>query len=418
VRGVGAAARAGFVLACATLLGGCDERKPFGVTPPPGEATSTVPPNASALAAQLGIDAGPVDPIDPPAPAGELAKELEQFVNVESCVVQRAAIDPLLADALSAIGYETFVRDACRLLEAAKDRKAETCDRIDASSLRARCRTWVAMLAQTPEACPLLYEGLPSRGRSPSCLALAGKDPRLCAAEARPAPRATCEAMAARREAPCDALVPADRAACKREVTRWRSLLPAPLEGLPKLAEVRGKLVVRGDGTTPDPKTTELDLAPDLGRGAVVVVGLRDKLAVEVGLLGDSDTARIAGAPNKRTRIGVRLVLEPPALGSGNTPDVAGLARLERLELEIPGELPIVVPTGTCDCKVTRARLDRARGGEVAFALEGTVTGAGHSYRLDLAATTFVRDVVSESSARGAREAGGLRGLVPPPRRP
>lgn len=388
-------------LAALVLVAGCKEERP---TPKGSEGPAA--PSPSALAAQLGVDAGAID-VDPPAPAGDLAKDLESFVNVETCVAQRAAIDPLLADALRAIGYDTFVRDACRLLEAAKDRKRETCERIDASSLRTRCRTWVATLAQTPDACPLVYEGLPARGRAATCVALAGKDPRLCAGEARPSQRATCEALTTRSEAKCDGLVPADRAACKREVVRWRSLLPSPLEGLPKLAEGRGKLVVHGEGGTADPKATDLDLAPDVARGAVVVTGLRERLRVELGSLGDSDTARIAGAPNKRTRVGLQVTLEPPRLGAGKDPTPV----LDRFELEIPGELPIVVPPGKCECKITRARLDRARGGEVSVAVEGTVTGASRSYKLAFEATTFVRDVVAEEPVVGVPS---LRGLPPP----
>ncbi len=378
---------------CTLALFACEgEKRPFGPA-----ATDTPPspaPNASGLAAALGVDAGPLDLVDPPAPAGDLAKELEQFVNVETCVAQRANLDPLLADALRAIGYDTFVRDACRLLEAAKDKKRETCEKIDASSLRARCRTWVATLAQTPDACPLVYEGLPAKGRAPTCVALAGKDPRLCAAEPRPAQRATCEAMSARSDGKCAALVPADRAACVREVTRWKSLLPASLEGLPKLPEPRGKLLVKGESGTADPKATEIDLAPDVGRGAVVVVGLREKLRVELGALGDSDSARIAGAPNKRTRVGLVVTLDPPKPTTKESVPV-----LERFELEIPGELPIIVPPGKCDCRVTRARIDRGRGGEIGISVEGTVTGAGRSYRVSLDATTFVRDVVAEDAA-------------------
>lgn len=395
--------RAASALLLAASLVACKEERPS----PRGAAEGpSAAPSPSALAAQLGIDAGSLE-VDPPAPAGDLAKDLESFVNVESCVAQRAGIDPLLADALRAIGYDTFVRDACRLLEAAKDRKRETCDRIDASSLRSRCRTWVATIAQTPDACPLIYEGLPSRGRTASCVALAGKDPRLCAGEARPSQRATCEALSSRSETKCDPLAPSERAACRREVARWRSLLPSPLEGLPKLTEARGKLAVHGEAGTADPKVTELDLAPDLGRGAVIQVGLRERLRVELGSLGETDTARIAGAPNKRTRVGVELTLEPPRLGAGKDPTPV----LDRFELEVPGELPVVVPPAKCECKVTRARLDRTRGGEVSIAIEGTVTGASRTYKIALEATTFVRDVVAEETALGMP---ALRGLPPP----
>src|SRR5262249_11045006 len=150
--------------------------------------------------------------------------ELERFINVDTCVSERAKIDPLIGDALGAIGYETFLRDACRLLEAAKDKKRETCDKIDSSALRARCQAWVAMVAQTPDACPLQFEGLVTRGRNASCVAIAAKDPRLCTGEARTVQRGTCEAMVARDPKKCDALLPNQRPLCQREVVRWQAV--------------------------------------------------------------------------------------------------------------------------------------------------------------------------------------------------
>src|SRR5688500_9512539 len=119
-------------LAIALLFGavGCEQKKP----PPPSEVQ--VEAVASQVAA-LGIDAGALGEtafIDPPAPAGDLRTELDRFVNVETCVNERAKLDPLVGDALGAIGYETLLRDACRLLEAAKDKKREACDKIDSSA--------------------------------------------------------------------------------------------------------------------------------------------------------------------------------------------------------------------------------------------------------------------------------------------
>src|SRR5688572_18341673 len=110
------------------VIGACDDKK----TPPPPEPPP--PANPSGMAAVLGIDASTLgDPVDPPAPAGDLKAELDRFVNVEQCVAERSKVDPLVGDALRAIGYDTFFRDACRLLEAAKDKKRETCERIDSS---------------------------------------------------------------------------------------------------------------------------------------------------------------------------------------------------------------------------------------------------------------------------------------------
>ena len=389
------------VVTAAVLVTACDDK-----TSGPRPAPSVAPASPSSIAETLGIDAGGlVDTSDPPPPAGDLKADLDRFVNVETCVNERANVDPLVGDGLRAIGYDTFLRDACRLLEAAKDKKRETCDRIDSSPMRARCQSWVAMVAQTPDACPLLFEGVATRGRNMTCLAVAGKDPRLCAGEPRTATRATCEALASGEQARCDALVAADRPGCKRELARWRSLLATPLTGMPKLPTPRGKLSVRGDSGTPDPGTPEADLASELARGGVVVTS-RERSRVEIGMIGESETSRIAPSPNRRARLGLAVLVEP-----GAAPKDPQKPLLERLELEIPGEATLVYPGVRCDCLVTTARVDRTRGGEIALAIQGTISAGTRSYKLDVELTTFVRDVVSEQSVMGA---GGGAGRVLP----
>ncbi|MBX3186405.1 MAG: hypothetical protein KF819_05285 [Labilithrix sp.] len=372
----------------AALFVACDDKKPGG----PGPSASA-PASPASVAAVLGLDAGALaESVDPPPPAGDLKTELDRFVNVDACVRDRANLDPLVGDALRAIGYDTFLRDACRLLEAAKDKKRETCDRIDSSALRVRCQAWVAMVAQTPEACPLVFEGVATRGRAMTCVAVAGKDPRLCAGEARTGARATCEALAHRDESKCNVLLPAEQASCKREVVRWRSLLSPPLDGLPKLPEARGKLVVKGEAGTPDPPTSEADLATEVARGAVVVTS-RDRARVEIGMIGESETTRIAPSPNRRPRLGIAVLLEPSP--SDKEPPKP---LLERLELEIPGEATLVHPASRCDCRVTTARVDKTRGGEVAIALHGKIGSGSRSYEIDVDLRTFVRDVVAEQA--------------------
>lgn len=380
------------ILVATVVLVGCDDKKPVSTAP----SASVTPAGAASVAMMLGIEAGAFDNSDPPAPAGDLKADLEKFVNVETCVRDRANLDPLVGDALRAIGYDTFLRDACRLLEAAKDKKRETCDRIDSSALRTRCHSWVAMIAHTAEACPLKFEGVPTRGRVVTCLAVAGKDPRMCNGEARTFERATCDALSSRDEAKCDVLAPNDKASCKREAQRWRSLLSDPLSGLPKLPAARGRLVVKGDGDTPNPATPEADLASEFARGAVVITS-RDRARVELGMLGESETTRIAPSPNRRPRLGVAVLFEP---GATSTDPPKPL--LERLELEIPGETTIVHPGGgRCECKITTGRADRTRGGEVAIVLAGTIGAGTRTYKIEVDLATFVRDVVSEQPGAG-----------------
>ena len=359
-------------------------------------AGSAAPPSPSSVAEQLAVDGG-LEVADPPPPAGDLKQELDHFVNVETCVQEKAKLDPLVGDALRAIGYDTFLRDACRLLEAAKDKKRETCEKIDSSALRSRCQAWEAMAAQRPDDCPMLYEALPARGRSAACVAVAGRDPRMCAGESRIAPRATCEAMVTQQDAKCDPLLPNDRASCKRELARWRSMLSAPLDGLAKLPPPRAKLTLKGDGPTPDPATPETDLASDFATGAVVVT-LRERSRVEMGSIGESDAVRFAPTPNKRPRVGIAVTLDPPSLGSKDPPKPV----LQKLEIEVPGEATLVYPGAKCDCKLTTARMERTRGGEVAIVLEGVVSMGTRGYKVNIDLSTFVRDVVAETQGTRA----------------
>lgn len=259
------------------------------------------------------------------------------------------------------------------------------------------------MVAQTPDACPMQLEGVVTRGRNPSCVAIAARDPRLCAGEARSALRGTCEALVLRNPAKCDALLPNQRPACRREVARWASVLSAPLEGLDPLPRPRAKLVVRGASGTPDPPSTEVDLSADFARGVVVVTGRESvltgqRMRVELGSVVESEAARIAASPQKRTRVGLAVVFEAKKDGAGAKAEPAvASARQEKLELELPGEAPLVSPPATCDCKLTTARAADRRGGEVAVTLEGTLSGGGRSHAVKLDVVTFVRDVVSEA---------------------
>ena len=372
---------------------GCEDKPEPPPAPPPAPAASDL--------GVLGVDGSILgDTADPPAPAGDLKSDLDRFVNIETCVSERAKLDPLVGDALGALGYDTFLRDACRLLEAAKDKRRESCDRIDSSALRARCQSWVAMIALTPDACPLQFDGALSRGRAPMCVAVAARDPRLCAGEPRSIQRATCDALVARDPAKCETLLVHQRGACQREVARWRGVLAPPLEGFDKLPSPRGKLGVHGVTGTPDPPETDTDLTADFARGVVVVTGrgaspARQRMRVELGTVAESEARRIAAGPQKRPRVGLALLLEGKSDDRGSKDKEPLQATLQKLELEMPGALPLVSPPASCDCKLT-VRASPQRGAEVSVSLEGTLASSGVRYQIALDVVTFVRDVVAD----------------------
>jgi hypothetical protein len=369
----------GAVVAC--------ENKPEASKPP-----SETPASPASIAAALGIDAAALaPPIDPPPPAGDLKVELERFTTVEQCVRERAGtIDPLVGDGLHAIGYDTFLRDACTMLEASKLKDKKKCGAIDATSLRVRCETMVAMVSNQPDECPWDVPDLPARGRASTCVAVAARDPRLCVTEPRFG-KVQCEAIASRDDKKCASLPEGERAACRREVERFKNVLE-PAIAAPALAAPAGKLTIEPIEGTPEPQSKNADVTIDVARGVVLVGGV-DRASFELGYArGPGGAAFLAPMPAARTRFAAKVSVAR---------DVTS-ARLDSFELDVPGAGTISVPGARSDLKLVVTKLERARGAEVAFSIEGAVGVAPRAYKIKLDATTFVRDVVSDLAAAKA----------------
>jgi hypothetical protein len=363
----------GFALA----LAGCEEdRGP----PAPGLPAAPAPSTRGAG------DAGgsTTEPPDPPPLAGDIRAEIDRFTTIDACVAERARLDPVLGDALEAIGYDTFVRDACRVLDAAKAKDRRRCDAIDASSLRSRCQTAVAAISGDPDACPWEIAGKPARGRDGACVAIAARDARLCVSAADARARATCEAIAGHDAAACAKLgTPADRAVCARDAERWRAAIPGSEAGATAFA-VEGTLHVEGaDAGAP----LDVDLAPDLARG-VVLIEQRDGARLVVGRLSDASPGFVAPSPYVRAGIGLEIrVIGGPA--SRTT-----VARVERSELLLPGRAALQTPAARSTLAAQIVTLGRARGAPVSLTVAGGMDGGGGSWRVQARMTTFVSDVV------------------------
>ena len=181
----------------------------------------------------LEIEAG-VEQRDPPAPGGDLKHDLDDFADLDSCVRKHAVSDPVLADVIDALGYDTLLRDACRTLQALKANDAKLCRPIAASPLRQRCETQVAVLAGDPALCPRLTGVMPG-AREPVCLARASRDERLCAG-AQAGDRQTCRALVVGRSNECG------DPTCVRQVERFRSLLEKPVSHAPFPARLHVEL--------------------------------------------------------------------------------------------------------------------------------------------------------------------------------
>lgn len=378
---------AGF--ACFLALAACDRDAP---APKPAD-----PAPVASIARALGVDAGELEPsVDPPAPAGDLAAELAAFTTVDACVAQRAAGDPAVGDALEAIGYDTLVRDACRLLDAAKNRDAKRCADILASPLQARCEAGVAELAGQPEACPFDVPSHPELGRDAACLALATRDASLCDAALDRTARATCAALAGHDPAPCKKLpLRADALRCARDEQRWAAALPVA-DAPPRAGGApSGKVTLSGDAGA----FASDAFALDVSRGVVVLERL-DGAHVVVGTLNKATAGFIAAPPNAPKTFAFELV----------APMDPKKAHLDRAQLDVPGHSMIDVGSPRAGAIVVRViKLEKKRGGGVELTLGGSLE-EGVAVRVEM--TTFVRDIVTSSAMlaapRGA-DPGGMR---------
>jgi len=332
--------------------------------------------------------------VDPPAPAGDLKADIDGFTTLEACVAAHAGVDPLVGDALEAIGYDTLLRDACHALDAARARDARRCDDILASSLRARCVATVAEIEGDPDVCPWDLPTRPERGRDPACLALESRDPRPCVAALQAVDRASCEAIATHDGAPCARLVGPDRARCERDTKRWSGVVPAATARPGAADSLRGKATVSGD----EDAGAET-LVVDSSRGVVLVERI-DGAHVVVGPALQGALGFIASSPAAPGSLSLELVI----------PADSRKARVDRGELRSPRRSTITVDGSRASALSVRVtRFERARGG----AIEVTVSGpVGEGLHVDLTVTTFVRDVVKASALFGLPrlgDAGGMR---------
>jgi hypothetical protein len=359
-------------------------------TPPP-PAPDVPAASVSALASALSLDASTLEaPVDPPAPAADLRDDIERFTTVEACTKERSAIDPVLSDALSSIGYDTFVVDACRMLDAAKRRDMKACSAIDASMLQAKCQSLVALTKGDPEACPWSVTGNAERGRDPLCLAETTRDVRFCAATFEPD---ACAAIVLGLEPKCDPVTrEGERARCKRDARRMASLVAAVDAGAPpSRTKPTAKLEVHALEGTDEPKTPVVDVGTDFLAG-VVLFEQRDGTRFDLGVVRPrTDHVPMtpsAVMPARRPSFGATLFV----------PASVGTARVEAAALDEPALLSLSTPTASMALTAKLTKIDHARGGEVTMVLDGTIGSSPHGYRIHEEVTTFVRDIVKASA--------------------
>lgn len=325
--------------------------------------------------------------VDPPRPAGDFKADVAAFTTVEDCMRDRSKVDPVLGDALENIGYDTFVRDACRVLEASKTRDSRKCSLIDASTLKARCSAVVAIVMQKPDACPRVSAGT-TRGRDPLCLAQASRSPILCASVEHH-DRPTCDATLGKDEKACDSLlIDEDRVACVRDAVRWRSTLAEGAPLVVALAPVKATLEVHGAEGHPDPKQTSFDWTAELARGVVVVKETPRWRA----MFGDIDELSLtpkATSPLSLAKLGFQL-----RFGAEATAKVD----LEGASLSVPGASSMTCASSKCELVTKVRKVDATRGGAISLEIDGTFGGGAQAFKVHADVTTFVRDVMDTAA--------------------
>lgn len=379
--------RGAAVLAIVSALVACDD-EPTRPKRPTGSAPSGLAASASTAKAPP-LDAGLAT--DPPPTGGDLAADIERFTTLDACVASRAIGDAVLGDALLALGYDTFIRDACRVLAAGKERSPTPCRDITVSTLRRHCETVVATLAKDPNICP--DEGI-GRGREGTCLAFASRDARLCAAESEPR-RTRCEAMVSNSAKRC-ASDKQSRAACERDVARWAGIFgdAPPPKSLPSPVATYwvGKADAGAEASPPSAIGSPSAASTGSDRGTLLSLTSGALVLEEKGtgvrridIASGTETASLFP-----TTAFVRLSVEvPPVPDGGALPKVG---RVLRAEMGVPRGPQLTAPPATNDLVVRWKKLELERGGAIELEIEGTVGEADQLLRTKVEVKTFVRD--------------------------
>jgi hypothetical protein len=336
------------------------------------------------LEAEAGIDTI----TDPPAPSGDLKSDVDAFTTLDACVRERTVTDPLIGDAIDALGYDTLARDACRILQALKEKSPVACRPIASSALRARCESYVAIAAANPNLCPTNGGG-GLAAREPVCLARASRDERLCAA-APVLERATCRALVLGQKAECGG----DNS-CVRQVERYRSLFekPASHPALPAHLHVE----VAPETSTPKQAATSFDLDDVAAAGAIVRVGAAStRIAVGSAKTptwpeADSPDATpkaflevsVPASSIQGSAAGAKKNSPPPTLALGAT-DL-------RIDLLVP-KVALLSALLASNATVELRQMSADPGAPIKLVLTTTLRDAPRTFRVKFDVETFVRE--------------------------
>lgn len=327
----------------------------------------------AGLAELLGFDAD--ISVDPPAPAGNLKDEVDAFTTLDACVASRAPFDPVVGDAIDAIGYDSLRHDACRVLAAVKKRDTALCEPISSSSLRTHCEASVAIVAADEAMCPLVLEN-----HDPVCVALARRDSRLCATALHDQ-RAMCRAILAHDASKCEG-----ETRCERLVKRWSDLVSDAAQG-PELG-TRMVMTLRLPSDAGAAKARTFDLSKDVGPATV-----RKAPGGTTILIGDASTSGWPPAViAKEARVSIAMSAAPSSIKQGRHSVVGDAVAFAVLA---PDVATITWEQLTTPAVVDVDLIGVEIGAPVRFTLEASLPEDRGGYSVKLEVNTFVRDVVT-----------------------
>lgn len=357
---------------------GCDDRP--SQDPPDEPPKPPIRPRATgdaSLAELLGLDAGdivPNVPADPAAPPGDLKSEADAFTTLEACVESRAAFDPVVGDAVDALGYTTLKRDACRVLEAVKTKSPQPCEAILSSSLKQHCASTVAVTLGDPMLCPLV-----GPNHDALCTAFARRDDRLCDTTERE-DRMVCRAVLSR-----DPKVCGDDDRCRRRVQRWKSLLPERVDRPELGSKAHAEVAERIEGGTLPTERIELLRTVN---GATMRLGPAGSHLV----IGEGDPKTwpppaIVSTP----RFHLRMLTSKEVIRQGRHTIPAEAVEIELL---VPRRIKLSSETLEGPVLLDVDLLGTNLSDPVRFTLEADMGPSHRKFRVKLVINTFVRDVV------------------------
>jgi hypothetical protein len=348
----------------AALVGGCETRTAPTRPLPSAQAARTRPTPGPGLAAPSeGIARGP-GTLDDPGDAGD------RLARCIASVDQRTPAP--LAGALAALDDRALVEDGCRLALAVEGGQPGWCSRVVYAPVRSACLRRAAIVARDAAACP---RAVGARARDPLCVALAARDPRLCAA-AGATERVVCTAAALHDPGRCSALDPLLRPGCVREAAVLAPLTPAMV--------LRHPLPATGGAAFADADADAPWSLGDVARG----VWVDDEGWVWVVDAAMGWPAHVVSPEHPLVALRVRLGATPEA-------DDAVEARVE-----LPGRVALDTRDGTLHGRIRWRMEGRRRGNRNAAEVE--LVGAGLARGLTVRAwwDSFVRDLIPADAMR------------------